>query len=198
MKSCCLGTAAVVSLLLLAANIDAALVATPPTAQITDVTPNATLAAGAYVGNDVQGDQLLNALNDDDLFGLLNWTYVGKTDDVNFGPFTSNPGTSSGVLTLDSPIDGPFAISLKASNSFSVYLFENHQDVTAIEFSTAGTSVNGNGIAQNLSHSSLYLATRTTQSLPEPPAVAVWTLMGVIVAGTTRVRKRCEPSPAKW
>ena len=62
--------------------------------------------------------------------GDLNWIEIGKSDDPNNGPFTSNPEVTSGTLTLDTAISGNVVLSLKGSNEYAVYAFSNLVNVT--------------------------------------------------------------------
>lgn len=156
--------------------------ATPPTCANTDVSPNSFACSGAWAGNDAnqQADVLaeLNSLLPD------TWTFVGKSDDANNGPFTGNPGTTSGTLTFDSPISGNFAIALKASNSFSLYVWQGVSGVTSIDFSTMGTALNPQGRPQALSHATLYVG-----AIPEPGTYALM-FAGLGVVGLMARRRK--------
>jgi hypothetical protein len=154
-------------LALAGASAQAALTsAAPPTCAKTDVTPNSSACSGSWAGNDAnqQADVLaeLNMLLPD------TWTFAGKSDDPNNGPFTGNPEVTMGTLTFDSPMSGNFAIALKASNSFSLYVWKGVSNVASVDFSTAGTATNRNGMPQDLSHASLYVGT-----IPEPGTYAL-------------------------
>jgi hypothetical protein len=162
-----------VSVLVFAMTGQPALAALTPstslTCMVTDLVVNATACSGAWDGNDSnqQADvfaelQLLSG-------GLTGWSVAGKSDDAGFGPFTSNPMTTAGTLTFDSPIAGPFAISLKASNQFSLYYYDaSHTSVASLLFNTIGSGVNDQGNAQDLSHASLYVT-----PIPEPEIFAM-------------------------
>jgi hypothetical protein len=124
--------------------------------------------AGSFVGNINGSTSETTFLNTE--FGG-SFTYVGKSDDAGNGPFTSNPQVSTaGTLTFDSPLTGTFVIGLKAANNFSYYLFNALLPVSSLTFdSTAGVALNGQGIAQNLSHAALYV----TAAVPEPETYAL-------------------------
>jgi len=102
--------------------------------------------------------------------------YVGKSDDANNGPFTGNPQTVTGTLTLDQMQFGLVGFALKAGDSYSVYLFDAGQTgISSFNFNTAGSGTNPNGNAINgLSHAALI--TNGTR-VPEPAS------LGLIVAG---------------
>lgn len=166
------------------------------TASITDVTAqpsglNATAAYGNVSGNDKPADvyALINA-SGADVFGTgLTWSLAGKSDDGGNGPFTSNPETTAGKLTFDSPATGAFVLSLKASNYFSLYYFDaSFAGTTSIDFNTIGTSTNNKGKAQGLSHASLFTANGTpTTAVPSPTAaIAGLGLMGLLVSRRRR------------
>jgi hypothetical protein len=136
---------------------------------------------GAFAGNDTpQMADILAALAD--LSGTGGWFAVGKSDDPSAGPFVSNPETNSGTLTFDSPITGPFALSLKAANAFSLFYYNIQGPVTDIVFNTDGVSTNPIGIAQDLSHATLY-------AVPEADTYA-FMLAGLSLLGLVARRRR--------
>ena len=113
---------------------------------------------GSFVGN-INGDPSETAFLDATWGGLAggSFDYLGKSDDPNAGPFTSNPSGTSGTLTFDTPITGWFVIGLKASNNFSYYLFDATSPLASLTFdSTAGVAENSQGVPQGLSHATLY------------------------------------------
>lgn len=181
-----------------------------PTAQVTDVKAydsnnnflgNATLASGSYSGNDAtgSGQPLLGALNDG-LFGNDTWTFLGKSDEADFGPFSSNPNSTWGFLVLDDPIDGPVALSLKAATNFSVYFFdESFTDIKSFKFKTDGTALNPQGQPQDLSHASLFAVLGNGEPgepgdpvIPEPTSLLVWSVIGLGVYAMGRRLRRKE------
>ena len=135
---------------------------------------------GPVTGNDAGAkDKALPLLNDDDVFGDLDWTSLGKSDDGGNGPFTSNPGGTTGTLTLDNKLSGPFVISLKGSNQFTLYYFADAVDVECIDF----TMIDKAG----LSHASLFTAQGTpTTGVPSPTAA----LAGLGLLGLIASRRR--------
>ncbi|WP_145445515.1 PEP-CTERM sorting domain-containing protein [Mucisphaera calidilacus] len=160
-------------------------------AMISDIlSGDATDAAGPFSGNDNGSltDAFLNST-----FGTnYDWTWQGKSDDGGFGPFTSNPDTTNGTLTLDDAISGPFILSLKAANSYSLYYFDDtFIGLTSFDFTTLGVSQNKQGKAQDLSHAGIYAAPPPQASpgpvpAPTPNAAAA----GLAILGLGGLRRR--------
>jgi hypothetical protein len=155
----------------------------------TGFAPDAIACSGAWVGNDLPTAALLSQLSTDfaDETGGSTFSFVGKSDDANGGPFTLNPEATSGVLSFDTPLSGFFAVSLKAANAFSVYLFNGGTTgIDSLSFSTLATSLNQNGMPQGLSHASLFTV---TPPIPEPETYAMM-LAGLGALGTILRRRR--------
>ncbi|CAN5920302.1 hypothetical protein BH11GEM2_BH11GEM2_12070 [soil metagenome] len=129
--------------------------------------------------------------------GRNGWTYLGTTDAGGAaGPFSSVPGSVTGRLAFDNPIVGFFAIALKSSTSFSIYLFNGGPaGISSVDFTTIGTSLTKRGIAQDLSHASLYdyadvIATALAVAVvPEPASLALLATGMLALAGVVRSRK---------
>jgi hypothetical protein len=137
---------------------------------------------GAYVGNDAnQQADVLQVIQAD---AGVPYVWLGKSDDANNGPFTSNPGGTSGMLTFDSPITGFFVLSLKAGNFFSLYGF-NGTNTSSVSFTTIGVGVNANGGPLGLSHASLYVPATV---VPEP-STYVLMATGLLAMGLIRRRR---------
>lgn len=153
---------------------------------------NATAAYGHVDGNDKTAI-VLGLLNDADVFGSeYTWSDAGKSDGGGNGPFTSNPQSTTGKLTFDNPTSGPFVISLKAANYFSLYYFDaSFVDATSVMFNTIGTSQNKQGKAQDLSHASLFVA-KAGDTPPPPTGVPSPTaaLAGLGLLGMLAARRR--------
>lgn len=166
----------------------ASLAASPSraTAQLTLTTPactagnslttlGATSCRGSFAGNDKnQQAGVLAELNSAFFPGTE--TLLGSSDDAGFGPFTANPSGATGTLTFDALLTGPFVLILKASNNFSMYYFANAgPGVMSVNYTTAGTAVNAQGIAQGLSHATLYRSTGgvALNVVPEPSTYAL-------------------------
>lgn len=153
--------------------------------------PDALACSGAWAGNDSQQMTELLAQLSLDFASVVGtdatFTVLGKSDDSGSGPFVSNmENATSGTLTFDTAQTGYFAISLKASDAFSVYLFNGGDaGVTSIDFSTLGVSVNGNGNAQGLSHATLIGVT----PIPEPETYALM-LAGLGAVGLMARRRQ--------
>lgn len=131
-------------------------------ASITDISniTTGTLygVAGPFVGNDNDGSVL-----DGQLDGILlgDWSYdeSNKSDSPGNGVFTSNPGDPTGTLTFDDPMFGYFAVSLKTSNAYSLYVFYGgvsgtDDGIKSFDFTTVGVETNSHGEGKDLSHAS--------------------------------------------
>lgn len=155
---------------------------------------SATAAYGVIAGND---PGLLALLNSDSVSSFaagdpvegVSWDFLGKSDAAD-GPFTENPGGTTGELTLADTLFqssiGNVALSLKAGNNYAVYVFENVSAVNFFAFSTAAL-VNNGGNSADLSHASLFSG-GSAQSVPEPSSML---LVGIGIVGLVGfVRKR--------
>jgi hypothetical protein len=157
--------------------------------------PDALACSGAWAGNitpQLAAVESQLALDFAPFMGFATeFLLVGKSDDPNSGPFTMNAENStSGTLSFDTPINGIFAVALKAGNSFSVYLFDGGiSGLGSIDFSTAGVSVNQNGQAQGLSHAALFSLGPIPSPIPEPQSYALM-LAGLGVLGFLVRRRR--------
>jgi hypothetical protein len=148
----------------------------------TVTSPSYLNCAGSFVGNLTGAAAELTALTGS--FGGT-WAYAGKSDDLNFGPFTGNPDTNAGTLTFDAAVYGQFVLGLKAATQYSYYLFDaGGGGITSIDFTTLGVAQNGFGVAQNLSHAVLYLA-----PVPEPQTYGLM-LLGLAAVGMRMRRRR--------
>lgn len=148
----------------------------------------ATSCLGSFSGNINGNASEVTFLNAQ--FGGA-YTYVGKSDDLGNGPFTSNPQVSkNGKLTFDTALSGLFVIGLKAANQYSFYQFNAQTPVSSLTFdSTAGVALNGRGIAQNLSHANLYMG--PVAAVPEPETYAMM-LAGLAFVGVVVKRRKAS------
>jgi hypothetical protein len=126
--------------------------------------------AGAFEGNDTgNGNPLLTELNNglfDDYVSGGTWSLLGKSDE---GDFNADQGQTIGnwSLAAGDTLGSPFVLSLKASNSFSAYLFNDVSDIIDGTFTTAGVSTNKNGKSQDLSHASLFVLANAEEEIVE-------------------------------
>jgi hypothetical protein len=130
-------------------------------------------ASSLFSGNN-KPTALLDQLNAG-LFSQVpsGWTQVGSSDDSGGGPFTGNSNGTSGTLTFDSLVNGPFVIALKAGDDYAAYFFDSSfAGVTGVNFSTGGFPLNPAGNPPGLSHATLYVAstgtTTTTTTTNDP------------------------------
>jgi hypothetical protein len=158
--------------------------------------PDALACSGAWAGNDAPQFADLEAQLALDFAAFVgtgaDFTFLGKSDDANNGPFTANPNNqTSGTLTFDTALTGLFAVSIKAGDAFSVYLFDGGAGgLTSIDFSTAGVSLGGNGQPNALSHASLIgIEPGLVPGIPEPETYALM-LAGLGVVGFMARRRR--------
>lgn len=173
---------------------------------LTLMNPDALACSGAWNGNNSGNATTLAAVLAQiqlDFFsyvGAGQWSSLGTTDaGSSSGPFSNLSGANSGTLTFDNPITGFFVVALKASNQFSLYLFNGGTaGLSSVAFTTIGTSVNsGNGkkskgnsiTAQGLSHASLYDFNVPTTTTPEPGTLVLM-ITGFAVAGALARRRR--------
>lgn len=167
---------------------------------------NATKCAGAYTTqtgvfspNDVLGDgnPLLGELNT--MFDVdYNWLFIDKDDNENSADQgmewdTTGPGAGTWKFLDGIGKDQVFAISLKASTSFSVYYFDLGVEVDSGLWNTIGTSLTGNPrnpTGRDLSHFSLFIANKPDTpdtKVPEPGMVLG---LGLFAAGSLRKLRR--------
>lgn len=166
-----------------------------------DLSDNSLLDAVDYFtasGNDANGATGAFTLSTIALihseFGVSPASLIGKSDDSSGGPFVGNVEQPSGTLILDSSLDGPLVLTLKAGNEFTAFLFDSSvTDVVGFKFDTFGAMLlSGNGSnGRNLSHASLFSGptiTTTGGNLPEPISLVVWS--GLAAAVVSRRRSR--------
>lgn len=171
---------------------------------LTAMNPDAIACSGDWTGNDVnQMTAVLARMGVDfrSFVGGTAWTYLGTTDaGSTAGPFRAVPGSITGTLSLDNPIQGFFAIALKSSTNFSIYLFNGGPSgLSSVDFTTIGTSLNKKGVPQDLSHASLFdfadppsggtAPVSAVTVTPEPASVALL-LTGFVAIGALRRRRR--------
>ncbi|MBW4527812.1 MAG: PEP-CTERM sorting domain-containing protein [Phormidium tanganyikae FI6-MK23] len=147
---------------------------------------SSTSCIGAFSGNDAQGNgtgALFDQLSTGVFSGITNWTFVGKSDE---GAFTAPDTSSSGNWSIATGITGPFVLSLKAGNAWSAYFFENVNNLAVLggTWETDGVSTNQRGIAQDLSHATIYRAVVDTPPPPKPiPEPGTTAALGLFALG---------------
>jgi hypothetical protein len=139
-----------------------------PVCSVTDLS-GAAACAGAFEGNNTT--RALRPLVLDelaDLSDLDGWKLVATL-------WTERAPT--GTLNLLAPIDGAFAIALKAGDNFSLYYFNGvGAAISSFSYTTAGTGLNSRGLPKALSHATLY-TTNAVSPVPEPAGY------GLLMAG---------------
>jgi hypothetical protein len=179
-------TGALLGISFIVASSDAAFAAPPapaagPTCSTSDIKVllTGTAAPISCIGSTSGNDS--NSATKNTLFGS------SFTGNVNFNEFKldNSEGTSAGswfsidenstenggTLTFLKNIDTVFSFVLKASDSYSSYLFDGVTAGKQFSFTTAGTAVNNKGKAQQLSHASLYFSNKAA-STPTPVPTA--------------------------
>ncbi len=160
-------------------------------AKTSDVTAGGVEAAqvyGSVQGNDTGASStFLDDLNGG-LFGGYTWQLADKSDSASLIPgitlnMTGQNQTSGSWSIAGLDNSSPFVISLKAGNNYSAYFFDAGSALNGL-WNTIGTSVNGGGNAQAISHISLFVASNQfsvepkAQEVPEPG-----TLLGLLAIG---------------
>jgi hypothetical protein len=144
----------------------------------------------------LNGSNIFNEANwSDD----LNWTFGAKYDgkmsgNNNEGFGVKGLGSTAGTFSFDK-IDlakTDIAVSLKSARGFSLYYLKagSIKDPSQIAWDTAGTSVNGKGNAQALSHISYYTRIsavtpeleKQLKKVPEPTAMSALLVVGMTAA----------------
>ncbi|HEY0855909.1 MAG TPA: PEP-CTERM sorting domain-containing protein [Albitalea sp.] len=185
-----LKSVAIAALALAGVSANAALVLTTPECTASILTPNYTACGGSFEGNDKNQQA--------DVTGYIfdtwgqTFTYQGSSDTpITFGPFTSDEDGTTGTLTFDSAMDGPFVLALKAADQFSLFYFDGSGEaISSIDYSTLGVALNNQGRPQGLSHASLY-ADGPVPGIPEPETYALM-LAGLGIVGFMARRRRAN------
>lgn len=188
------------AVLAIASQVSAYQLSDPQTCTIAVMTPDYDDCFGAYIlegkENDVtngasDGDTsvinpkniALDLLNEQDIFGELDWDFGAKYDgdtEGTEGLFTVDKlDQTTGTLTLTDKIENlltgyDIAISFKAGDNFSIYYWAAPILESVINWDTSGTSTNDQGKAQALSHVSLFTRMKEpSTTVPEPSVLAL-------------------------
>ncbi len=155
----------------------------------------ATSCEGPFSGNDTgNGNPLLTSLNNGlfDVGSGTTWSQFGKSDSGDFDAESNSTGEWSLEEALTS---NTFVISLKASTSYSAYLFDDFdfskEGALVGLYDTIGVAQNGQGKAKDLSHASIFIANKPTKPVktrvPEPASIIG---LGLVTGGMFVKRRR--------
>ncbi len=115
---------------------------------------------GSFGGNDKKRD--VEALFQDLYDENASVTFSNKLDassgSTDWFKITNNSAENEGQIEFLKDIDYKFSFVLKAANTWSSYFFDGIEEGTIFDFTTAGVSQNGNGVAAGLSHATLYVS----------------------------------------
>jgi PEP-CTERM motif len=154
-----------------------------------------TSCIGSFQGNDVGAQGGLETQLSSGVFdGITDWNFVGKSD----GSGVNVSGSNSGSWSVNTALTGPFVLSLKSSTAWSAYFFEGLDEsfqVLGGQWNTLGVSTNNKGMAQDLSHATIYRAvvqppTEEPTPIPEPATTAALGLVAVGAWGSRRKQKQ--------
>ena len=163
----------------------AALPAVAETCSDTNLSPlPASACMGAFVGSLVGAPAELNALAAE--WGGQ-WSFAGRSDETDFGPFQSNPQVAfNGLLALDTPLFGAFVLGLVSGTQFSWYRMQAASEIPALTFdNTEGVATSPQGNPLGLSYAALYVS-----AVPEHETAALWLSGLMALRLMARLRKR--------
>lgn len=101
------------------------------------------------------------------------WSYVGRSDDADNGPFTANPQVAfNGVLSFDEPVSGSFVLGIVSMGKYSFYGFNTKRRIGGLGFdSLEGVATTPQGNPFPLDYAVLF----APAPVPEP---SPWLLLG--------------------
>jgi hypothetical protein len=147
---------------------------------------------GAFSGNDDENE--VNNIFKDVYDSNTSVSFSDKLDASSgstdwFKITNKNNDKNNGQIEFLKDVNYKFGFVLKASNSWSSYFFDGITKGTVLDFDTAGVSQNRRGVAQDLSHATMYVsdievALRDEKNkppkvyVPEPSAVLGLAFLG--------------------
>jgi hypothetical protein len=118
-------------------------------------------------------------------------SFAGNNQNQEADVLAYIPDTATGTLTFDFAIDQAFVLTLKAGNQFSLFYFDGSGPaISSIDYSTLGVNVNNQGVANGLSHATIY-AGNLVPGIPEPETYALM-LAGLGAVGFMARRRRAN------